>query len=95
MKVTDTEEMFERAVHFNVDISAWNVSQVRMHMFNICLHNSSFTLIIYRQVTNMIGMFDFCKIFNQNISNWNVQNVISMDKMFYKGEEAYVEYKFA
>ena len=35
-------------------------------------------------VTNMKGMFRYCKSFNQNISNWNVSGVTDMGDIFYK-----------
>ena len=79
--------IFEYTKFKYIDISDWNVSNVKS-MFAIfagCNELESVGDISnwdVSKVTNMQYMFFKCNKFNQDISNWNVSNVTDMTGMF-------------
>ena len=79
--------IFEYTKFKYIDISGWNVSNVKS-MFAIfagCNELESVGDISnwdVSNVTNMQYMFFKCNKFNQDISNWNVSNVTDMTGMF-------------
>lgn len=85
--------MTNPSVFANLDLSNWNVSNVK-NMFKMFANNSfikSLNLSGWdvRKVTNMNHMFrgynsgsPFSLIENLNVSNWDVRNIVSMQDMF-------------
>ena len=71
--------------YFNLDISAWDVSNVT-NMENIFKGCSSFNQDLsdwdFSNVVTMKGMFEDCTSFNQDISNFGTSKVINMENMF-------------
>ena len=82
-----SEGIFEDMNFKHIDISNWDVSNVRTmsYMFAYCKELKSVGDISYwnvSNVTNMHCMFLDCKLFNQDLSSWNVSNVTAMGHMF-------------
>ena len=80
--------IFEYTRFKYIDISYWNVSNVRTmsYMFAYCKELKSVGDISYwnvSSVTDMYSMFLDCKLFNQDISKWDVSKVSNMAYMFY------------
>ena len=74
-----------RAIAFNQDISAWNVSNVNDisgMFYNAQAFNQPLNSWNVSSVTNMTGMFYNAQVFNQDISSWNTSNVTSFYYMF-------------
>ena len=79
--------IFERTYFKYIDISDWDVSNVRTmsYMFAYCKELKSVGDISdwnVSSVTDMYSMFYRCKSFNQDISKWDVSNVRHHDYMF-------------
>ncbi len=80
--------IFERTKFEYIDISGWNVSNVKnmVGMFYLCEKLESVGDISkwdVSKVTNMSFMFCDCYSFNKNISDLNVSNATNMEFMFY------------
>ena len=76
--------MFQSAILFNQNISAWNMTRVTntSAMFNnATAFNQDISAWDVSNVTTMANMFVSTK-FNQNINAWNVANVTDMSVMF-------------
>ena len=83
----EDEGIFEDMNFKYIDISSWDVSNVRTmsYMFAYCKELKSVGDISYwnvSNVTNMHCMFYGCASFNQDISSWYVTNVTDMSFMF-------------
>ena len=83
--------IFERTQFKYIDISEWNVSNVKSMrcMFYECKELESVGDISkwnVSNVTDMTRMFCRCKSFNQDISSWDVSKVNSMIHMFFHCE---------
>ena len=83
----EDEGIFEETKFKYIDISSWDVSNVRTmsYMFAYCKELKSVGDISYwnvSNVTNMHCMFYGCASFNQDISSWYVTNVTDMSFMF-------------
>ena len=79
--------IFESINFKYIDISYWNVSNVKSmrFMFSSCKKLKSVGNLLkwnVSNVTNMSYMFYVCKSFNQDISKWNVSKVTDMTSMF-------------
>jgi surface protein len=83
--VTNLYSIFDGAVAFNHDISAWDTSNVT-DMTAMFLAAQAFNQDIggwdTSNVTSMAVMFQGATAFNQNIGAWNTSNVTSMAGMF-------------
>ena len=84
--------IFERTKFKYIDISDWDVSNVKSmrNMFSKCKELKSVGDISkwnVSNVTKMNGMFSNCYYFNQNISDWDVSSVTEMQYMFYNCEK--------
>ena len=84
---TTYKGIFERTQFKYIDISEWDVSNVKSMrcMFSDCEELESIGDISswdVSKVTNMSSMFYRCKKFNQDISSWDVSKVTSMSNMF-------------
>ena len=85
-RITNMSSLFS-GFNQNVDISCWDVSNVRdmTYMFYNC---TSFNCDLSRwdvsNVTNMTSMFHNCYSFNSDLSKWNTGNVTCMISMFHK-----------
>ena len=80
--------IFERTKFEYIDISEWDVSNVKStrNMFYDCNELESIGDISnwdVSSVTDMSQMFLGCKYFNQDISKWDVSNVTDMSHMFF------------
>ena len=70
----------------NVDVSDWDVSNVRnmegtfsgLMSFNCDISNWNVS-----EVRNMTNMFSGCKLFNRNLGRWNIIHVNYIGGMFY------------
>ena len=81
--------IFEKTKFKHIDISNWNVSNVKstICMFYKCNELESVGDLSnwdVSNVTNMSYMFAFCEKFNQDLSSWDVSNVTNMICMFYE-----------
>ena len=88
-KVMFGRGLFEDTYFKYIDISDWNVSNVKStrNMFYMCEELESFGDISkwdVSNVTDMSWMFYNCKSFNQDISDWDVSNVRQHTYMFDK-----------
>ena len=84
----DDNGLFERTKFKYIDISDWDVSNVKSmrQMFQWCKELKSVGDISKWDVSKVIymnGMFSNCYYFNQNISDWDVSSVTEMQYMFY------------
>ena len=94
-EVTDMSDLFVD-IHFNGDISKWNVSNVtnmggmfRGNLYGISASSDSARQIFngdisnwdVSNVTDMGYMFTYSQ-FNRDISKWNISNVKNMEAMF-------------
>ena len=84
-------DTFGKKYYFNLDISGWDVSNVK-DMREMFLETNNFNQDIsdwdVSNVTSMTAMFKGYKAaFNQPLNDWDVSNVTSMSEMF-KGYEA-------
>lgn len=87
--ITDMSELFyrvnEKVNVFNIDISDWNVSNVK-DMHNMFLDCFEMTCDIpdwkVSRVKDMSGMFKNCYNFNSDISKWNMSKVKNVQDMF-------------
>lgn len=82
--ITDMKDLFLGKIHFDGDISQWNVSNVitMENMFYNTPFNQDISQWNVSKVQNMSSMFKGAYKFNANISNWNVSNVYYMNHMF-------------
>ena len=83
----DDVGIFEETKFKYIDISAWDVSNVKSmrYMFFSCKELKSVVDISgwnVSNVTNMNHMFFRCKSFNQDISKWDVSSITDMNGMF-------------
>ena len=77
--------LFEGLDPHNIDISEWNVSNVKnmQYMFYDCTNfNSDLSDWDVSNVTDMGAMFAGCENFNADLSSWDVSNVTNMNGMF-------------
>jgi hypothetical protein len=84
-KVTDMSCAFRKSYQ-SVDISSWNVCQVRT-MNSMFAYNSRFNYPLenwnVEQVVDMEYMFAGTTSFNQPLEKWNMSKVKTMGNMFY------------
>ena len=82
--ITNMSRMFAGAIHFDGDLSDWNVSGVTdmSWMFRNTPFNSDLSDWNVSGVTDMSGMFNGASSFNSDISAWNVSGVTDMSEMF-------------
>ena len=79
-------ELFYNKEDINIDVSKWNVSNVKdmNRMFYNCEDfNCDLSNWDVSKVENMERMFHYCEKFNCDLSNWNVSKVKNMSYMFY------------
>ena len=79
------KSMFKESLAFNVDISKWNVANVRIMVFLFYNANSFKINILSWDVGNVISMllmFKYSMKFDSNLSAWNVSKVENMKNMF-------------
>jgi surface protein len=78
--------LFANAIHFNGDVSRWNVENVTYmdSMFSRAkaFEGNGISTWKVGNVTDMKVMFWHAEAFNGDVSNWNVANVTIMDAMF-------------
>ena len=84
-KVTNMQDMFEKATSFTGDIHKWDVSRVTI-MEDMFLEAKVFTGDLSKwdmsRVANMQEMFKRAERFNGDISKWDVSRVNNMQEMF-------------
>ena len=84
--IPDMTRLFEHLDPHNIDISFWDVSNVRdmRNMFFCCENFTGKGLENWNvdAVINMKGMFFNCFKFNANLSNWHVDAVKDMENLF-------------
>ena len=87
-KITDMSALFKEMNIRNIDISEWDVSNVKdmNYMFWGCEFNSDLSKWDVSNVEDMHSMFDGCDKFNSDLSRWDVSNVKDMDYMFFRCE---------
>jgi len=84
--IVDMNSLFKGDIHFNEDISHWDVSSVvdMSGMFEDArIFDRDINHWDVSNVTNMRSMFRGAILFNQDIGSWDVSNVTSMSLMFY------------
>ncbi|MDC0485627.1 BspA family leucine-rich repeat surface protein [Flavobacteriaceae bacterium] len=84
-RVENMGTLFQARLTFNIDISNWDVSNVRsfQEMFNGAqAFNQDIGNWDTSSATNMIGMFRGAVAFNQNLNNWNTSSLTRLDRTF-------------
>ena len=87
-KVWWTSNMFENCIHFNQDISMWDVSNVNSMgaMFKGAVSfNQNISNWDVSKVTDMANMFEMARAFNQNLSGWCVTKIKERPTSFSRG----------
>jgi surface protein len=83
--VTDLSRAFYFFNTFNLDISAWdttNVTTMNSTFTNCTAFNQDISGWNTSNVTDMASMFSNCAAFNQDIGSWDTSGVTRMDYMF-------------
>ena len=88
MGIVDSKGLFEDLDPHRIDISGWDVSNVKYmtFMFWHCYEFKGEGLENWKvdNVEDMDGMFYYCEKFDCDLNRWNVSKVENTNRMFYK-----------